>query len=183
MQAEGAVAKIREALQRFQDGYTARDVSNLDEFMDLFVPGDEAEMVGIGASEREGYEWFQGADRIREIIDSDWTYWGDVHIDVKGARITALGDAAWVSTSGGLTQTQAFDRALVFYLEQMRALLEDDEAGLDERLVEATHYGMRRLRERHKGLGHRWPFVLTAVLVRHDGQWRFHTIHWSMPVD
>jgi hypothetical protein len=49
--------------------------------------------------------------------------------------------------------------------------------------MEATHFGMRRLRERHKGEGHSWPFVLTAVLVRSDDGWRFHTIHWSMPVD
>ena len=49
--------------------------------------------------------------------------------------------------------------------------------------MKATHFGMRRIRERHKGKGHAWQFVLTAVLVRTGGQWQFHTIHWSMPVD
>jgi hypothetical protein len=151
--------------------------------MELIVPGDEAELIGIGAAKRGGTEWFQGAEQIREIIESDWTYWGDVCLDVEGARITTDGDTAWLSTSGDLTQTQTFDQALVFYLEQMRSLLEDESVDLDDRLVEATHYGMRRLRERHKGLGHSWPFVFTAVLVRRDGSWRFHTVHWSMPVD
>ncbi len=36
----------------------------------------------------------------------------------------------------------------------------------DEKLMEATHYGMRRLRERFKGIGHGWPFTLTAILVK-----------------
>lgn len=32
-----ATDEVRSALQRFQDGYTTRDVSRLDEFMTLFV--------------------------------------------------------------------------------------------------------------------------------------------------
>ena len=183
MHSEEPGNSVRQVLQRFRDGYTARDVSELDAFMALIVPGEEAEMIGIGASSRGGVEWFQGTDQIREIIESDWTYWGDVHIDVAGAQITVCGDAAWLSTSGTVTQTQAFDQALTLYLEQMRDLLADQDADPDDRLVEATHFGMRRLRERHKGLGHSWPFVFTAVLVRTDGEWRFHTTHWSMPVD
>ena len=183
MQLGDATDQVRQVLQRFQDGYTARDVSKLDAFMALIVRGDEAEMIGIGASSRGGAEWFQGADQIREIIESDWTYWGDVQIDVESAKIAVIGEVAWLSTSGELSQTQTFDEAMAFYLEQMRGLLEDESVDLDERLMEATHFGMRRLRERHKGKGHSWPFVLTAVLVRDGGEWRFHTIHWSMPVD
>ncbi len=49
--------------------------------------------------------------------------------------------------------------------------------------MEATHYGIRRMYERSKGLGHSWPFTFTAVLVKIGGAWRFHTIHWSMPVE
>ena len=75
------------------------------------------------------------------------------------------------------------DQALKFYLDQMRALLENGALEPDQRMMEATHYGMRRLRERDKGQGYAWPFVLTAVLVRGEDGWRFHTLHWSMPVD
>ena len=183
MQADVPVSEVRHALQRFQDGYTARDTSRLDEFMGLFVQGDEAELIGIGASVRGGNEWFQGLEPIHEIVESDWQYWGQVNIDVAGAKITVVGDVAWLSTTGKLVQTQHFGEALVFYVKQMKELLEDADADLDERLMEATHFGMRRLRERHKGEGHSWPFVFTAVLVRDEDAWRFHTIHWSMPVD
>lgn len=176
-------AAVRLTLQRFQEGYARRDKSKLAEIMDLFIQGDDCELIGIGAAERGGNEWFQGRDQIREIIESDWTYWGDVLFDVAGARISLLGDVAWLSTGGQLIQTETFDRAMSFYLNQMKDLLSQEDVDVDTRLVETTHYGMRRLRERHKGKGYAWPFVLTAVLVRENGVWRFHTLHWSMPVD
>jgi hypothetical protein len=183
MQADTAAEEVRDTLRRFQAGYTSRDLSQLDAFMDLFAPEGVPELIGIGASVRGGNEWFEGLDAIREIIQSDWTYWGDVWIDVEGTRISAVGDVAWLSTTGTLAQTDTHDQALPFYLQQMKELLENEDWDADEKLVEATHFGMRRLRERLKGKGHTWPFVLTAVLVRTEDRWQFHTIHWSMPVD
>jgi hypothetical protein len=180
---DNPVKDVRDVLQRFQDGYTTRDLSKLDEFMDLFFPSDDVELIGIGASTRGGYEWFQGLEQIREIIESDWTYWGDVVIDVEDAKITVQGDVAWLSTSGSLAQTASLDKALPFYLKQMKELLEDESAAPETKLMEATHFGLRRLREKHKGEGFRWPFVLTAVLVQTEGQWRFHQVQFAMPVD
>ncbi len=91
MQTADTTADVRETLQKFQDGYTLRDLSNLDEFMDLFEPGSDTELIGIGASVRGGNEWFQGFDQIRAIIASDWEYWGEVRIDVQGAKISFFG--------------------------------------------------------------------------------------------
>jgi len=178
-----SVDEVRDVLQAFQDGYTARDLSQVDEFMNLFFQSDDTELIGIGASVRGGNEWFQGLEQIRGIIESDWKYWGDVIIDVDGAKVTVLGDAAWLSTSGSLVQTLSIDEALSSYVEQMKTLLEDPSVALEARLMETTHFGLRRLRERHKGEGYRWPFVFTAVLVRTGGRWRFHQIQFAMPVD
>ena len=178
-----SIKEVRETLQRFQEGYALRDRSKLDDFMELFVESDEIELIGIGASKRGGNEWFQGWEQVRYIVDGDWQYWGDVVLDVDGAKITAVGDVAWLSTSGSVVQTQTFDKALLHYLDQMKELLEDDKMDPDARLMEATHFGMRRLRERQKGMKHAWTFTLTAVLLKTGEAWRFHTIHWAMPVD
>jgi hypothetical protein len=179
------VSKIRQTLQRFQDGYTLRDVSRLDKFMEVFLPDDEVELIGIGASTRNQNEWFQGLVRIREIVESDWLYWGDVRLDVEHARITVQGEVAWLSTVGGILQTDFVhsDEVTGFALDSMKELLENQNLSPRERLMEVTHYGMRRLRERDKKAGYRWPFVFTAVLVKRGSQWFFHTIHWSMPVE
>lgn len=178
-----SILEVRRVLQAFQDGYTARDLEALDDFMELFTQESEPELIGIGAAQRGGSEWFQGRAQIREIVESDWTYWGDVRIEVDDARISVRGEVAWLTTSGELVQTQTFDEALGQYVRQMVDLLEDSDVDIDARLMEATHFGMRRLRERYKGVGHSWDFVFSAVLVREAGAWRFHTIHWSMPVD
>ena len=175
--------QIRDTLQKFQDGYITREINELDTFIELFMQSDEIELIGIGASVRGGHEWFQGVEAVREIIQSDWEYWGDVHIDVDHAKISVNGETAWLTTSGTLAQTDTFETAMPFYLEGMKELLEDESADPDSRMMEATHYGLRRLREKAKGAGHQWPFVISAVLIKDGENWRFHTIHWSMPVD
>ncbi len=175
--------EIRATLQKFQDGYTARDVTWLDDFMQLFASSDEIEMIGIGAAKRAVTEWFEGRARIREIVENDWLYWGDVRLDVAGAKITINGKTAWLSTTGTVTQTQAFDTAIEFHLNDMKAIFDQEGLTADQKLMEATHYGMRRLRERAKGLGYSWPITFTAVLVKVGADWRFHTLHWAMPVD
>jgi hypothetical protein len=182
---DDSIMEIQQVLQRFQDGYTRRDVAKLDEFMQLFVPGDEPELIGIGAARRNQNEWFQGTERIREIVESDWKYWGDVRLEVMDARITVSGEVAWLSTVGAILQTDHVqtDEVTMFSVNQMKELLEDEAISLKARLVEATHYGVRRWREREKPAGYPWPFTFTAVLVKGEGKWRFHTIHWSMPVD
>jgi len=180
-----SIAEIKHVLQCFQDGYTARDIENIDDFMKLFVLGDDVELIGIGALARNENEWFQGAERIREIIESDWQYWGDVRLDVQEARITVKDDVAWLSTVGTVLQTNHIysDEVTNFTLKQMKELLDNTNLSPRERLVEAAHFGIRRWREREKRLEHPWPFVFTAVLVKQEGEWCFHTIHWSMPVD
>jgi hypothetical protein len=180
---EHSIEAVRATLQQFQDGYIARDVTRVDDFMSLFAPDEDIELIGVGATKRAANEWFIGPAAIRDIIEGDWTYWGNVKLDVAGAQIHVRGEVAWLTTTGAVVQTQTFDKALPQYLQQMKELLENEELDADTQLMEATHFGLRRLRERSKGLGYAWPFTFVAVLIEVDKAWRFHTIHWSMPVD
>ena len=183
MSNQTEIELVRQTLQKFQAGYIARDISKIDEFMELFAPTDEIELIGVGASKRGGNEWFNGRAAIRDIIDSDWTYWGAVKIDVDNAKITVLGETAWLSVTGTLTSGDEYEKAYPFYLDQMRDLLMDEKKSLDDRLTDATHFGVNRLRDRMRGKGAKWPLVITAVLVKTDGKWGFHTIHWSFPAE
>ncbi|HUV15591.1 MAG TPA: nuclear transport factor 2 family protein [Pelolinea sp.] len=177
---------VRKILQKLQEAYSARDLNQLDEVMNLFLQSDEIELIGISAKERKGYEWFQGVKAIREIISADWEFWGDVQFDIEGAKISMNGKTAWLSTTGKLIQTKQHDKAMVEFAKMMQSMLNDvDEEGknADLMIMEATHFGIRRLRERKLGEGYQWPFTLTAVLVKVEDDWKFHTIHWAMPVD
>ncbi|MBN2394660.1 MAG: hypothetical protein JXR84_28270 [Anaerolineae bacterium] len=139
---------VHAVLQKFQDGYTARDLTGLDDFMQLFVQDDSIEMIGIGAVKRAANEWFEGVARVQEIIESDWKYWGDVRLDVDGAKITVRGEVAWLSTTGTVTQTQAFDTAIQFHLNDMKAIFDQEGLSADEKLMEATHYDAPAARTR-----------------------------------
>jgi hypothetical protein len=177
--------EIRNVLQRFQDGYSTRDISQLEKFMGLFIEGDATELIGIGAYARNQDEWFQGTARIQEIVKSDWTYWGDVRLEVGDTKITVNGDTAWLTTTGSIFQTDHIysDEVTEPTLDRMKEILNDKSMDPRTRLVEATHFGVQRWREREKKAGYRWPFVFTAILIKQGNLWRFHTIHWSMPVD
>ncbi|MDO9088433.1 MAG: hypothetical protein Q7U53_19680 [Anaerolineaceae bacterium] len=63
----------------------------MDEFTQLFVQDESIEMIGGGASKHASNKWFEGLAGIREIVDGDWSYWGDVKLDVAGAKITVQG--------------------------------------------------------------------------------------------
>jgi len=45
-------SKIRSTLQKFQDGYTARDGTKCDKFMQLFVQDESIDMIGVGDLKR-----------------------------------------------------------------------------------------------------------------------------------
>jgi len=172
---------VRATLVEFGRGYAARDLSRLDTFMELFAARDDIEMIGVGAAERSGYEWFEGPGAIRDVIESDWTYWGTVNIDTDHAKITCVGETAWVSMTGTLTVGAEYEKAYPDYLKQMQEMLADESRSLDDRLTDATHFGVCRLRDRMRGSGAQWPVVISAVLISTDKMWRFHTLHWSFP--
>lgn len=90
---------------------------------------------------------------------------------MTGAKISIKGDVAWVTTTGTLEQTETFDEALPHYLDQMKEIIEEENKDADEILLEASHFGVRRLRERLKGRGYKWPFVISAILTKEETQW------------
>lgn len=175
--------EVRQVLQRFQDGYTARDVSRLDEFMELFAPGDEAEMVGIGAYKRGENEWPAGRAALRAIIESDWRYWGNVALDVAGARISTCQDTAWFSTTVRLIRTAQFEDAMPFYLNTMKELLDAEGETPTQRMMDACFWGVGRLRDEMRPLGYAWPLTLTGVLVKSAQGWQIHLLHFAVKAE
>lgn len=166
----------------FVKGYKDRNVSSIDSFMNLFSDNDDIQMIGVGATKPGEYEWFTGKDEIREIILSDWQFWGAVHFDVENIRISERNETAWFSLCAELEQLTLNEDAWGFYLARMKELLDDKSKSSHDRMFEAAHFGIRRVREKNLGVGHRFKMVITGVLVN-EGSWKFHTLHWSMPVD
>jgi hypothetical protein len=89
-------------LRRFQEGYSARDVKALDDFMRLFADG--AELIGTSGVTPGEEEWCLGRGPIRELVRKDWEVWGDVLLDLDRATIHVCGETAWVAVPGVVRQ-------------------------------------------------------------------------------
>lgn len=182
------LAAIRSLLRRYQELYRARDIGRLDEALSLFATDDEPEMVGTEARTRGDPDWAVGPDAVRTLTEWDWISWYEVEFDLAAARITVQGDTAWATTPGALVQseraregTRRFVRETT--LQRLRALLDDEERTLDERLDDAARLADLRARELRAPLGHRRALTFAAVLVRRRGAWLFHTTHWAIAAE
>jgi len=174
--------EIIKTFKTFEEGYTKRDADKIDTFMTLFSGREDTQMIGIGATEPGEYEWFTGKEEIKEIILSDWEYWGDVKFDIDNMRISQNGETAWFSLCATLAQIESNDETWGFFAQRMKDMLEDEAQSAHDRIFEAAHFGVRRVREKNLGAGYPWKMVITGVLVN-EGGWKIHTLHWSMPVD
>lgn len=174
--------EIKAVFDALVDGYTRSPKDEIDDFMDLISDKADVQMIGIGATKPGAYEWFTGKEEIKEIIISDWTFWGDVHFDLSSLRVSEMNDVAWFSLCATLAQTEMSEETWAFFAGQMKEILEDESMSAHDRMFEAAHKGIRRVREKNLGVGHPFEMVITGTLVKED-KWRFHMLHWSMPVE
>jgi len=173
-----AMEQVRAVLQRFQDGYTRRDVSQVDEFMRLFA--EDAEVIGTNGLRPGVGEWYLDRAGARELVEGDWLSWGDLRLDVAGAHIQARGDVAWLAASATVTTTIRAEESYEGYLQRIKSLI-DDQVGLsaEEKLLDILRGGTNTLYELRRGEQFVWPLRFTAVLVRQAGDWRFQQMQFS----
>jgi hypothetical protein len=177
------IEQVRSTLQRFQDGYTQRDVSRVDEFMTLFA--DDAEVIGTnGVRPGEG-EWYLDKAGARGLVNGDWEGWGDVQLDVAGAHIEARGEVAWLTAAGTVTQTIKAAENYQNYLQRIRAVIDEPGPSAEEKLLDILRGGTNTLYELRRGERFVWPLRFTAVLARQgdapDGAWLFQRVQFSFP--
>ncbi|MCU0506973.1 MAG: nuclear transport factor 2 family protein [Anaerolineae bacterium] len=180
MTVSDACSEVRRVFQQYQDYYTARDPKNLDACMALFTRDGDVEVVGTGAITPGTDEWCDGHAKVRELTRSDWEGWGDVRFDVDGALIHAVGDVAWLTTTGTVATTYEVAENLRGAVKHAKEVL--DEPGDDEgRLKNMLMWATLALAEAHRGEHYVWPIRFSAVLAREGGEWRFRQAHFSFP--
>lgn len=87
--------QLAELLQRFAQGYERRRIPEAEAFVDaLFVKDDP---LVLGTLPREH---FQGPERVKAVVRSDWEGWGDCRFHTESARLSQRGDVAWFALRG-----------------------------------------------------------------------------------
>ena len=87
--------EIIDQLNKFQDGYSGRDTSQVDAFMESLYSRRNILILGTMPG-----EVFSGYERATSLVRSDWESWGDCKFNVDSANISSAGDIAWFSTRG-----------------------------------------------------------------------------------
>lgn len=174
------IEQIREALQRFQDYYTRRDPALLDTFLELLAD-DDLEVIGTNGSQPGKEEWHLGKASAREIFLGDWQSWGDLRLDVPGARIRINGKTAWLSAAGTVSMTIPAEKNFADYLSFIRQYLDSSSASAKEKLLYILRGGNNTLFELHRGENFVWPLRFTAVLTLQGEDWKFQHMQFSFP--
>jgi hypothetical protein len=171
--------KVRILLSRFQEGYSNRDQSHLDEFMELFIDGDELEVIGTNAVDLSGEEWCQGKEAVRALVGGDWEHWGDVRFDMEGAHIHVRGEVAWIATTGTVKDTISTKDRYAGFLDYVEGVLQDEELNKQAKMLGIVRLGNDLALDLPLSETYVWPFRLTAVAVQDGDEWRFHQMHFS----
>ena len=170
--------EIRALLQTFQDGYTRRDVSQTDSFMELFTK--DAEVIGTnGVRPAEG-EWYMDRASARELVHGDWEGWGDLRLDLESLSVHSRGDVGWIAVPATVTQMIG-EENYASYLEFVRNYLDRTDLTAEQKLLNILRGGTNTVYELRRGEKFVWALRFTAVVVREEDGWRFTQMNFSFP--
>ena len=174
------IEQVRETLQRFQDYYTRRDPALLDTFLELLLD-DDLEVIGTNGLQPAEGEWYLSRAAAREIFLGDWQYWGDVRLDVPGARIRVNGKTAWLSAAGTVSKTILAEQNYADFLAFIKQHIDTEGPSAEQKLLHILRGGSNTLYELRRGEHFTWRLRFTAVLTQHGADWKFQHMHFSFP--
>jgi len=169
--------EIIKVLEYFQEGYTNRDTSIIDQYVkNLFT--EDILIVGTGAS-----EWPSGIEACKNLVKWDWKYWGDVKIDIEKAIIRIEDNIAWIATTGTLSRN--FDSKEFIYerygVNDIKRISEKDQSN-KMKLLELIDDASELLYEvEQAGTEFVYPLRIVASLVEKNGEWKFKQMGFSYP--
>ena len=173
------VEQVRLVLQCFQDYYTRRDPALMDAFLQLLA--DDFDVIGTNGIYPGQGEWYLGKSAARELFLGDWQYWGDLRLDVLGARIRVNGEMAWLSAAGTVSKNIPAEKNYADLLAFVRQFIDSDHASAQEKLLYILRGSSNTLYELHRGENFVWPLRFTAVLALHGEGWKFEHMQFSFP--
>jgi hypothetical protein len=170
--------EIRALLQAFQDGYTRRDLSQVDVFMDLFTA--EAEVIGTNGVRPGQDEWYLDRAAARELVAGDWQGWGDLRLDLDSMSVHSRGEVGWVAATATVTQIIGSEN-YASYLEFVKGFLENSQLSAEQKLLYILRGGTNTVYELRRGEKFVWALRFMAVVVRETNAWKFAQMNFSFP--
>ena len=170
--------EIRSLLERFQQGYTCRDVTEVDTFMELFTK--DAEVIGTNGLRPGEGEWYLDRASARTLVQGDWKGWGDLRLDMNSLSIHSRGFVGWVAAPATVTE-EIGEEYYESYLNFAKNQIDDSTLSAEQKLLHILREGMNTVYELRRGKTFVWVLRLTAVVVREQDGWKFAQVNFSFP--
>jgi ketosteroid isomerase-like protein len=170
--------EIRTLMQQFQNGYTGRDLTQVDAFMQLFTP--DAEVIGTNGQSPGVGEWYMDRASARELVHGDWEGWGDLRLDLDSMSIYERGGVGWVAASATVTKIIG-DENYASYLEYVKEYIARNDLTAEQKLLNVLRGGTNTVFELRRGEKFVWVLRFTAVVVRDADGWKFAQMNFSFP--
>lgn len=170
--------EIRTLLQKFQEGYIHRDLSQVDLFMELFTA--DAEVIGTNGAKPGTDEWYTDRASARELVHGDWEGWGDLRLDLDSMSVHSRGDVGWVAASATVTRIIG-EENYASYLEYVKNYIDTPGLTAEQKLLNILRGGTNTVFELRRGEKFVWALRFTAVVVREAEGWKFAQMNFSFP--
>ena len=170
--------EIRSLLETFQEGYTRRDLTRVDDFMNLFT--DDAEVIGTNGVAPGVDEWYMDRASARELVAGDWEGWGDLRLDLDSMSVHSRGEVGWVAATATVTKIIG-EENYASYLEFVKTLIDDTKLSPEQKLLHILRGGTNTVYELRRGERFVWALRFTAVVVREVDGWKFAQMNFSFP--
>jgi hypothetical protein len=169
--------EIINILQKFQSGYTERNIEKVQSFVnDLFT--EDILVIGTGNS-----EWLTDIQGIKRLVKNDWERWGDVKLDIKNVNIRIFKDFALIALKGTLTYEYADTESVLISrgTEDIKRILKNE----DDPRLQLLQIMLDSAEILHAveiaGSEFIFPLRVSATLIKVDGKWKFAQMTFSYP--
>lgn len=173
-----SINEVKEVLENFQELYTKKDMSQLDDFVkNAFSLNDGLAIVGSGMD-----QWCFNHGDIKALIKSHWdkedNYWKEIDFKFEKAKIFANENVAWVVSIGNIRNKLSEDEQIETTINKVKDILMREDKS-KENALDATRKIAKTLREIDKGENYIWPFRFTCALIKENHTWKFHQMQFS----
>jgi hypothetical protein len=155
------IDEVKMFLKYFEKAYQKRNISDLDEFMDIFFSKDECYVLGTSTQ-----EIFPNFEMAKSCVKNDWLYWGTLSINDDHPFIKTISDDLLVHVNGSVTYTfEDQDEVDENFVGLMQTL--NDEADSED---------VNHLNYQH----HEMTYILDHYLSRRKNDKRMNQVPLSM---
>jgi len=160
---------ILKVLQQLQEGYSRRDPTYIDEFMQIFSKDDVFLIIGTNPQ-----EVFRSFETAKQLFLDDWKNWGQVVFDIPNAIITGNEKMVWVFMNGNNMDLITSEYVNNCIVKWEQSSLEEITSKKKAQFFEILNHQEGNLLIS--------PIRITLILVKEMGRWLIQHMHFSFPI-